>query len=945
MKKINLNFKGLFFVLVFFVSIMSVSAATTVTTIADLKALDNGTKVTFNGEAMTTLHLNYSLSTQNGIFIQDALGNAIFLQHAYLSETNTFFDDDRYDGYKMNKGGTEVFSFTGTFKKADSSYPDRIEFTDGEMENVKTGTTGNPIPYVEITKDELLADPSKYEGLALKLVADVTKEGTTFYTTTFCFMNSENKLPINIVSGISGGRSFPAAGTFYGMCLNYRNNYQYLISDRYSIEPTAFFKLNDLNEFVDDVNRDYISTIEIEIKEPVIVNYVAKMLNSANYYVESTNNAIPAVTSGVCISVLSRVMNISVQEGDSIKGLKGFYSKYKKDGEITQGSIFRIQEENLSKLEVVSSENNINWKEDKVYNILLNPSKYESRLLSLPIGTFKNVVFLENGQEVERTAFIQYDGALRKQYDTIRVQIAGGGDLTPYIDKEYAIMGILDLSETISFGYPTILLRDERDILFDREFENIGAMLAEGKPRSTNVEYSIKNPVLVTYKYYAENNVGGGEHMCGLYIQDSTGAILYKTGQQVAGVNVGDSVVGIKGKFQFGSRLREEAHYFKAEATTPLEVLSSANELKPLKVTLEEVVNDPMLYASRYIEIENLETIVRFGFSQGYAYETEMLYQNGITMTLNSLWKNKYDNMSVTGVVGYGIMGYGFTILPDQVRNTTKSFDGICYRIKDIKNLSAGTEFTYVGDATTTFTDYENGILIEDYTGGILLKNSKLGDNGTSAIKPGMLITNIKGKYHPSADDIIANIEILDEDLENIQVKEENHVIDYYSTDVNVINYFYSKYLEGKALMLRKPTILEKNGAYVFVFSYSDAEGNETVISLPVVTKGDIDITEDEFVGYVRKFDGVLTFVVVGNDASDTPVNIDDTKVEEGIFLSASKELYAPQAISIVVYDINGRVVTMTGASQINLSALNKGVYVVRATYVDGSYQIVKVIR
>ena len=208
-----------------------------------------------------------------------------------------------------------------------------------------------------------------------------------------------------------------------------------------------------------------------------------------------------------------------------------------------------------------------------------------------------------------------------------------------------------------------------------------------------------------------------------------------------------------------------------------------------------------------------------------------------------------------------------------------------------------------------------------------------------------MLITNIKGKYHPSADDIIANIEILDEDLENIQVKEENHVIDYYSTDVNVINYFYSKYLEGKALMLRKPTILEKNGAYVFVFSYSDAEGNETVISLPVVTKGDVDITEDEFVGYVRKFDGVLTFVVVGNDASDTPVNIDDTKVEEGIFLSASKELYAPQAISIVVYDINGRVMTMTGASQINLSALNKGVYVVRATYVDGSYQIVKVIR
>jgi hypothetical protein len=122
---------------------------------------------------------------------------------------------------------------------------------------------------------------------------------------------------------------------------------------------------------------------------------------------------------------------------------------------------------------------------------------------------------------------------------------------------------------------------------------------------------------------------------------------------------------------------------------------------------------------------------------------------------MNVLWAKLYENMSVIGVVEYGIMGYGLTIFPIEVENTTKVFDGTCTRIKDIKNLAKGTEFTYVGNATTTFTDYENGILIQDYTGGILLKNAKLGDNGGAEIESGMLITNIKGKYYPASGDVL----------------------------------------------------------------------------------------------------------------------------------------------------------------------------------------------
>ena len=333
---------------------------------------------------------------------------------------------------------------------------------------------------------------------------------------------------------------------------------------------------------------------------------------------------------------------------------------------------------------------------------------------------------------------------------------------------------------------------------------------------------------------------------------------------------------------------------------------------------------------------------MKYGFSQGYPYETEFIYQNGAMM--NVLWNKLYENMSVVGVVEYGIMGYGLTIFPIEVTNTTKAFDGTCARIKDIKNLAAGTEFTYVGNAATTFTDYENGILIEDYTVGILLKNAKLGDSSTAKVKTGMLITNIKGKYQPASGDILPSIEVADADINNITIKNTEQQVECYSTDVNVINYFYSKYFVGRALMLRQPTIEQNNGAYTLVFSYYDSAGTETRVEMPAVVKGEVDFTSDVYVGYARKFDGVLTFVIVGNDVPQQPVDVEFVENPSLVYL-ANNTIVAQNAIAIEVYDINGRVVVLANAEQINISDLNRGIYIVRSFYNDGTYQVTKVIK
>ena len=119
MKKTNYFLRkfSLFFVFIFSVAVNSNAETTdTIRTVAEFNNLQDGAKVVFKGEAMTTLHLNRDLTTKNGIFIQDATG-AIFLKHQYLNEAATYFQDSRTNLYKFNEGGTEVFSFSGTLER------------------------------------------------------------------------------------------------------------------------------------------------------------------------------------------------------------------------------------------------------------------------------------------------------------------------------------------------------------------------------------------------------------------------------------------------------------------------------------------------------------------------------------------------------------------------------------------------------------------------------------------------------------------------------------------------------------------------------------------------------------------------------------------------------------------------------------------------------------
>ena len=927
MKKSNICRTICAFVVFLIISITTF-AQQKVSTIAEIKALADGTAIEFEGEAITTYHqgeLSGIAYGFNGILMQDPTG-VILLKNSAFKANGTLFTDSTRQGYCAHLSGTKIQKIIGTFKKATADLPDRLEFTNSDLRKIETGTYGNEIPVQEVALSDFIKEPQKYELLSIVIKTDkIHQDGSLCY-----FVHGDNKIQMKPYFNVVNN-TFPVGGAFYGFCEIYKGVYRFAVEGRKNILPSKVNTIVDLYNFVDDSNRSIVSSCEVEILNPVIVNYVEQDESKVNYYVQSS---YLTQTSGFVFS-LDKNSNSQFAIGDSLVGLKGHYSKYIFSDEKHTPTTFSISEDNISNV-IVRNSNNVNvFKETKISTILGSPSEYEAQLVSLPRGILR--------QYDEQYYFLTYN-SLRQQYDSISIVMGDDTDLSTYLEDEFIIGGIFKVVS----NQPMIVIRTEKDIITENlVFESIGDMISAGRPISSSIICEISNPVLVTYKY-ANDEKG----MYGLYLQDATGAILYKTHQSVDTINPGDLIEGIKGTFSYNVQ-GYEAHYLKEDTTASLSVSTHNNEVIATSVTLEQIVNAPMQYASRVVEIKDLETITKFGISQGSPYETEFIYQNGAMM--NVLWDNLYDNMSVVGVVEYGIMGYGLTIFPIEIENTTKEFDGTCRRISDIRNLEDGTEFTYVGDATTTFIDFENGILIQDYTGGILLRNVQLADTTLSEIKSGMLITNIKGIYHSAVGDMLSCIEISDDDVVNIVVKDENVEVKYSSTDANALNIFYEKYYEGVALSFYKPQIIEEDESLMILFAYS-ANGEDFEIKMPIVIKGDIDIVNSELFGYARKFDGVLTFVVVSANklASDPdpnpdpdpqPDNVENIHTNKNVYFTADAQLIAPEALEIYVYDVKGKLLIIEANSTINLSSLNRGIYLVRSIYIDGSVQMTKIIR
>ncbi len=117
-----------------------------------------------------------------------------------------------------------------------------------------------------------------------------------------------------------------------------------------------------------------------------------------------------------------------------------------------------------------------------------------------------------------------------------------------------------------------------------------------------------------------------------------------------------------------------------------------------------------------------------------------------------------------------------------------------CETIAEIKALASGTECVYEGYALATYYDGYNGIMIQDETGVLLLKNSKCSYGNTSIVAPGMEVSNVKGKFM-TGNNMIARIEVTNSNISKMDVYEEAEsvltpkLVDFDTYMNNIANY------------------------------------------------------------------------------------------------------------------------------------------------------------
>lgn len=107
-----------------------------------------------------------------------------------------------------------------------------------------------------------------------------------------------------------------------------------------------------------------------------------------------------------------------------------------------------------------------------------------------------------------------------------------------------------------------------------------------------------------------------------------------------------------------------------------------------------------------------------------------------------------------------------------------------CSTIEEIKALASGTKCIYTGTATTTYYDGDNGVIMQDGTGAILIQHYNLAEANATRVKVGMEITNIVGTFKSEDASYMDRIKIdKAKDIENIEIVNEEATFSVQTVD------------------------------------------------------------------------------------------------------------------------------------------------------------------
>ena len=596
-------------------------------TIAEVKALANGTECLYTGIATTTYYDAF-----NGVIMQDATGT-ILLQSTYLTASNT----------EKVKVGMTITGIKGTFFVEDNTYMTRINVKKADAKSIEVKSENATFTVQTIGFDEYMKDVAQYSGVPVRFenVNIRPIEGTSNYE--IYSLTTDNKLTVSFMNML--GIVVPARADLEGFLSADYSGKIFRVGSADVVTPYAYQTISNIRNAITEIDdKDY------ELLDTFTVTAVIKKGDDNIVYIQDSKLSVNP--SNYAIRVLLPA-SVEVNVGNRITGLYGTLIPYTK-GTNQKSATFT---QNTSKdISIVSGMEETMVLSKYIYelegNNMQNASKYDAVLINFSggvvtknsDGTYSYVVANENGQGQK----------------SISLKMVGVEDLSSYVGKSCPVQGVLDIAATYPENKMTLIMRSEKDFLEPIiEFETIADIVNAGSPVASGVKYKLLNPALVTYKFVKTQ----GTHIYFAIVEDKTaGIVLCFDEKDYTAISVGDSIIGISGVYD--TRSKTNILNVDEELRKEIQVKNSKNPVVGIEVSLKDIIENEVLYENRVVCVKNIVAEYEKDGDLQLGYFVQGDYRLQYTTGVNNGGFIYYDLMDITGVVDNCLIGEYFSIWP-----------------------------------------------------------------------------------------------------------------------------------------------------------------------------------------------------------------------------------------------------------------------------------------
>ena len=616
-------------------------------TIAEVKALSDGTKCAYIGNATTTYYYdNY------GVVMQDATG-AILLYNKYLGAAKA--GTDATITTTVNMQITDVY---GTFKKESGGLIDRIVMTDDDAEWIDIKKENATFTPEVVDFDIYVTKLDQYKGVAVTFNEINIRSVGESLNSEFYSLTSNATLSVPFDNRIGNMPGKASVSGFLGRDGNGRNVFK--VGSKEDLKPLSFKAIKDIKNIV----FKYDETLSYDLLDTFAVSHVIKEANKKIVYIQEKDRYEPKYYDlGLRIEVPTSADANDIKTGDYIAGVYGKFRPFAGDSVSgLKGASFYQNAER--QIKVVATGADCRSLAKNIYTLtsdgMQNAYRYESTLVVFSGGS------IQKNSDGTYSYVIENENGTGRQ--SVRFVVSGVEDLSAYAGKSCAVRGILDVANNYPTTQFTIICRNAQDVIEPvLQFNSIKALIQSGE-LGTDIVYELTSPVLVTYTFAKTQNTPTYYFV----VQDETAGIVVDLNvTPMETIQAGDSIVGLRGVYNNTRGITTDFLAVNELERTNIVVKNRGNEVKGIEVTFAEILADKSLYENRVVTVKNIKLGSVFHSGTDYMPEdaVEGCFIQGKDTIYYTTGANAgnfefYDYMTITGVVDNMVIGEYYSIWP-----------------------------------------------------------------------------------------------------------------------------------------------------------------------------------------------------------------------------------------------------------------------------------------